>query len=274
MSASKETIELLAGVRNDFASVELNTKGVEAEAGQQLPKTVDELTDTVTRTYDLSANAAADINIPVVGSVGGGFGRRVVLLERSSFAPVEKEDGTYRYGYAIRLAITVNKLTAEMQLSLPFLAASAEVGQIEGKWMLQVIGLAGEKIDSAILPPKELSVETFVLASQSLENLIKAVRDQTTTFTARLIGVQRPAAIVKRRYRQSVGRAYAIGSVERGWTLDKAMRELSAPSDVQKDAIADTYREFAGIANPSESPTEEVRKIARDVLEDVKTGPR
>ncbi len=122
---------------------------------------MDDLSTQVLRVYDLSVTAAGQLNIPVVGSISGGTSRRVIVLERTAYKEIEKENTKYQYGYAIRLAITVNKLTAETKLTLPFLTASAELGQIEAKWILQVVGLAGPKIDSAILPPKELNLETF-----------------------------------------------------------------------------------------------------------------
>lgn len=209
MTVRDEALQVLTGLQNDSTYVELPRQDMARSAigDGDIPSSLDDLIHTVTRTYDLSVTAAGDLKIPVIGGVGGGFNRRVVLLERSSFAPVEHDKVTYRYGYALRLAITVNKLSAQMQLSLPFLAASAEVGQIEGRWMLQVVGLAGDKIDRAILPPKELSVETFVLATQSLEKLISAVRHSSTSFSAAVLGVEWPTEVLKKDYRIAVGRA-------------------------------------------------------------------
>lgn len=231
-----------------------------------IPQALTDLPIQISRTYDLSTTAAGDLNIPVVGSVSGGFSRRVVVLERTAYKEILEGESRLHYGYAIRLAVTVNKVTAEAKLSLPFLAASAELGQIEAKWVLQVVGLAGVKIDQAILPPKELNLETFVLANQSLGNLIVAINDPTTKFTAQLISIIKPANTVENEYVAAVGRAYALGQIKRGRMLGDALRRLGAVPNEMLDSIRDAYKDFAGIASEVEAPNAEARSAAQKLL--------
>jgi len=142
-----------------------------------------DLQEQLNRSYDLTVSAALDLQIPVAGSGSGGFNRRVIVLERAAFNKVEpndEKDSEKHYGYAIRLCVTVNRWQANSKVSLPFLAASAQLGTIDAQWSLQVIGLKGKAIDHAILPPTELSVETFFLAKQSLEKLVQAINDSST----------------------------------------------------------------------------------------------
>lgn len=239
-----------------------------------IPTNLSELNQGLSRTYDLSVTAAGSLSIPVIGSVSGGFDRRVIVLERTAYKLVPQGNIEYQYGYAVRLAITVNKVAADMKLTLPFMAASAEIGRVEGKWILQVAGLAGAKVDAAILPPTELSVETFVLAKQSLTALINAVHDSETTFTATKVGVKKPADVVEREYRIAVGRAYALGRIHKGRNLNKALSELDTIDDILKDTITDTYKEYAGITSNNSVPSASVRAKARTTLGDVKVEPR
>ena len=51
----------------------------------EIPKTLDDLGNAVNRAYDLSVKAAAEASIPVVGSGGGSYERRVVVLERCAY---------------------------------------------------------------------------------------------------------------------------------------------------------------------------------------------
>lgn len=239
-----------------------------------LPQTIDDLPIQVSRTYDLSVTAAGQLNIPVIGSVSGGLNRRVVVLERTAYKEIVEDQITNQFGYAIRLAVTVNKVTAEVNLNLPFLAASAQLGQIEAKWTLQVIGLSGPKIDSALLPPKELNLETFVLANQSLDSLIKAVRDQSTKFKAQLVGIIKPADVVEREFLTAIGKVYALGRFERGKKRGDALADLGSIRDEMRDAIVDTYKDFAGITNDTEAPSPQVRTRAASLLGPVKVEPR
>ena len=243
-------------------------------ATSEIPQTIDDLPIQVSRTYDLSVTAAGELNIPVIGSVSGGLNRRVVVLERTAYKEIVENGITHQFGYAIRLVVTVNKVTAEAKLNLPFLAASAELGQIEAKWMLQVLGLSGEKIDSALLPPKELNLETFVLANQSLDSLIKAVRDPGTKFKAQLIGIVKPAEVVEREFLTAIGKVYALGRLERGKKRGDALADLGSIRDEMRDAIIDTYKDFAGITNDVEAPSSQVRTRAAGLLGPVRVEPR
>lgn len=243
-------------------------------APDQLPKTIDELPIQLTRTYELSVSAAAAADIPVVGGVSGGYNRRVVVLERTGYKPFPDGDVTYNYGYAIRLAITISKRTATGKITLPYLAASAEVGEIEAKWILQVVGLAGSKIDEVSLPPTELNVETFVLAKQSLEKLIGAVRDESTVFTALLVSKERDEGTVEDAYARAAAMAYAIGRIEKGRSVNEALRDLRSVTDLIKATVEETYQEFGGIWNPDERPSAELKSRARSLLADIKVEPR
>jgi hypothetical protein len=241
---------------------------------RDIPQTLDDLTTQVSRTFDLSVTAAGQLNIPVIGSVSGGFNRRVVVLERTAYKEIPDNEIQYQYGYTIRLAITVSKITAEVKMSLPFLAASTELGQIEAKWILQVMGLSGSKIDSAVLPPKELNLETFVLANQSLDSLIKAVRDPTTNFKAALVAVVKPAEVIERETLVAIGKAYALGRLEKGRKRIDALDELGSIRDEIRDAIIDTYKDFAGITSDIEVPSAIVRSRAASLLGPIKVEPR
>jgi hypothetical protein len=239
-----------------------------------IPQTIDELDRQESRTYDLSVTAALQLNIPVVGSVSGGFNRRVVVLERKAYKELTEGETKLHYGYAIRLGITVSKLTADTKISLPFLAASAEIGNIEAKWVLQVIGLAGTKIDEVSIVPTELSVETFVLAKQSLANLIGAVRDASTRFTAELIEVIKPGDAIEGELLAATGKAFALGRLERGLTRRQALNDLGSSRDEIKEAVVDIYRDFAGITSDTDAPSPEVRSKALSLLGPVKVTPR
>ncbi|HWA84305.1 MAG TPA: hypothetical protein VG820_12755 [Fimbriimonadaceae bacterium] len=224
--------------------------------------------------YDLSVTSANQANIPVIGSVSGGVNRRVVVLERRAYAKQTVQDGIEYQGYAIRLVVTVNKLDASIKISLPFLAASAEVGAIEGKWMLQVVGLSGPKMDQAAIPPSELNVETFVLAKQSLTNLIAGIEDATTQFLPQRIFIEKTDEQKQRDLMVAIGSCYALAALEKRWKSQDALNRISGANPAVTDAVVDIYRDFGGIQNPVEVPSTTVQKAARDLLDHVTAGPR
>jgi len=159
-----------------------------------MPNTLDDLNNIESGIYDLSRTEAAGAGIPIIGSVANSNSSRVIVLEWSAFKEMEGPGGsTLRVGYAIRLTVTINKKSNGFKLTLPFIAASAELGTIEAQWRMQVIGLAGPAIDSAITPPRELNVEKYIEAQQNLKVLIAAARNSDTRFHPAVIGCAKKA---------------------------------------------------------------------------------
>ena len=237
-----------------------------APPAARLPKKLDELSRARTYTYDLSVHAAGKLGIPILGSASGDYSRRVVVLERSAFKTIDYADITWRYGYAIRLALTVTKRKGDLKVNLPWLAASAELGQIEATWILEVVGLSGRVIDQATITPTQLNVETFVIAKQSLERLIDAVRHKDTVFTAEVVGVDRPVDVVEREYLVGAARSYALSRIEKGRTLKQALHDIGSERELVTDAIADAYKEYAEITTRGRKPSGVVRAKAKDLL--------
>ena len=116
-----------------------------------IPTTLGELGESLARSYDLTVTAASEAQIPVAGSVGGAFNRRVIVLERCAFKRIDLEDREQQFGWAIRLCVTVSRWEATTKISLPFLAASAQLGTIEAQWTFQVVGLAGKLLDEMMV---------------------------------------------------------------------------------------------------------------------------
>ena len=241
----------------------------------EIPTSLNELSNIETRAYDLSLTRAGQLNIPAFGSVSGGYQRRVVVLERVAYKELQDEQGVkYQYGYAIRLCITTSDWNASSQVSFPFLAASAELGRIQAKWVMQVRGLAGEKIDTAILPPTELSVENFVVAKQSLHELGEAVRDPSTVFTAALVATVHPTDPIERDYRIATAKSYALSQIGERERLADATERLESDRTEVNDAIAQVYEQFVGITDPMARPSQEMQRKARELLGRLRTQVR
>ncbi len=228
---------------------------------------MDDLPFLISNAYDLSVTKAAELSIPIVGSVSGGHNRRVLILERSAYKPIESGNITKNYGYAIRLVITVNKWNAGTKISLPFIAASAELSNVEAKWLIQVIGLAGKAIDDVTVPPTDLNVETFVLAKQSLVKLIKAVRGSDTKFIPQVISTKRPKKAIQLDYKIAIAKTVALNGIKSGWSLEKTIKEYDQDQQEINDTISDIYRNFAMLEGDQEKPNKQIKRKATLLLE-------
>jgi hypothetical protein len=229
----------------------------------------------LTRAYDLSVSGAIEANIPVAGSGAFSASRRVIVLERVGYQVRAIPDGvTEHVGFAIRLCVTVNKLDANVKLSLPFITASAQLGSTEAVWMLQIIGLTGPKIAAVEIIPTELNVETFVIAKQSLQRLIEALNDAETRLDAKVIARQGPPTTIEARYSPMVLQAAALGALARGWSAQDAASRFHWDLTQIPSWFTDVYQDIAAIATLTDRPSREVIGVAARLLGNVSVGPR
>lgn len=235
-----------------------------------LPEKLSDLGESIARSHDLSVTAALDLQIPVAGSGSGSFNRRVIVLERCAFKQIEQEDTDLQFGYAVRLCVTVDRLEATAKISLPFLAASAQLGTVEAQWTLQVVGLAGPLL-THILPPTELNVETFVLAKQSMGEIVDAINSEDTIFLPRLIAKLRKPDPKSTALKQSVGHAFALSCIDHGRSLNEAYRRLGPTDQPTHDAIGEVYKNFAGLIDLDSNPDNNARQRAREICGRVKS---
>jgi hypothetical protein len=236
----------------------------------EIPKTIDELGELVVHAYDLTVTAALELSIPVAGSVSGGVDRRVVLWEWMRYKALPGDDGVEcRYGYVIRFCVTVNKWEAEGKVSLPFLTAKVEVGEIQASWIMQIRGLVGPKLDGAVLPPQPLSVETFVIAKQSLKDVIAGVHDPTTKFVPGVLIARVNPPQPETVYRQALVRSFGLYSIFRDNNRETAERRLESKEPAEIELLREVYAEF-GLTDPKADPSDPSQERARSMLRGIR----
>jgi hypothetical protein len=236
----------------------------------EIPQSLSDLGELLSYTYDMTVRRAGELNIPVVGGVSGGFDRRVVVYEWTRYKELSGTNGIKcRYGYVIRFCLTVSHWDVKAKVSLPFLSAQAELGNIQASWLMQVRGLSGPKIDAQILPPQELKVETFVIARRSLADVIGAVSDQSTKFHPGIVTARVDPNSPEVAYWQAVVRAFAVDSVRRGRKRADAQARLGSTDAGDADVIGEVY-EFFGVPDPTAEPGAGARENALRLLRGVR----
>lgn len=234
----------------------------------KIPQTIPELGELLSYTYDLSTTAAGKLSIPVIGSGAGGVERRVVVFEWAQYKPLYDGEVEYRYGFVIRFCLTVSKWNVSAKLTLPFLAAEAELGNIHASWLMQVRGLAGTPISDVILPPQDLKVETFVIAQQSLKAAIVAIKDPGTKFVPGTVIGKIDPTTPEIEYWLDAVKTFALSCIKRGRTLDNAHIRLGSPDVAALGTITDVYNSF-GIGAPNVSPSSNARAQAAQFLQEI-----
>jgi len=236
----------------------------------EIPQTTDELSELLSYSYDLTVSRAGELNIPIAGTVSGGFDRRVVVYEWTRYKEISGGQGLRcRFGYVIRYCLTVSKWEAQAKLSLPFLSAQAELGNLQASWLMQVRGLVGPKIDAVVLPPQELRVETFVIARQSLVAVIDAVDDETTQFRPGILIARVDPTTADATYWRAAVQSFSIDSVRSSRTMSDAIGRLGSTNPSDADILGQVY-EYFGLTDPNAKPGAGAREQAERLLRGIR----
>lgn len=243
----------------------------EAEASK-IPTSLDELSALTSRSYDMSIDAAAELDIPFIASVGGGYARRVLVREFTQYKAIKQDDGNeLHYGYAIRLCVTTSSVNTKGKTNLAWVAASVEMKQSEAEYVLEVRGLSGEHIRSQAIEPKDFDVETYVEAHQSIKGLIDAVSDPTTTFSADLVAeIPAKKDSPSFAYNRAVATSFALSYIEEQEELGEALEDFPSDNPRLVSVIAQVYRDVAGASAADEKVSKAAARAARELLMGVK----
>ena len=231
------------------------------------PPAADDLGEIVATTYSLSIEAAGRLNIPVFGNASGSLSRQVVVYEWSRFRDVGQPDGsTQRWGFAIRFCVTVTKAAGEATVSLPVLAAEAQLGRVEAGWTMQVKGISGPKIREAVLAPEELDVETYIKARNSMQEIIAAIGDADTVIKPELLLTVPPDRPLDEYGRQALT-TYVVACIGNGRLADWAINKLGN-TEPARNIVRAVYEDF-GVAQ-GEAPGAVARAQAEEALRGVR----
>jgi len=233
-----------------------------------VPQSLQDLPVTSTTSDHLTIQRAGELKIPIAGGVGGGWNRRVVVHQWSSSQPLTDDNGvTHHFGWAVRFAVTVSQIDATGDISLPFLTAKAQLNQIQAAWSFQVLGVSGPELLAIQVPPKELNIETFVEAQQSLEKVPDAVTATTTTFhPGVIVAADEPPTTEDEIWLAAVG-SYAVTQISKRRTLLQAQEVFLEDRDAAN--VVATMYEWAGVEGSSTRPTKEQRNRARVTLQGI-----
>jgi hypothetical protein len=233
---------------------------------ERIPTSIDQLGDAKSDCYSLSLNSAMELGIPIIGSMSGSYERKVVILEAAAHKPIKIKGTKYKYGWAVRINVTVKNIKGEVKAALPWLAASAELGLMEAQWGIYVTGLTGNKVRSAMVNPRELNVQSYVEATQSMAEIVAAVNHRSTKFIPALIGIEKSKQVLATEYLLGAAHAYALRQLASRKALERTLSDLGSDRDFVNDAIKELYKQFASIEDEKQKPSELDKVRAKDLL--------
>lgn len=155
-------------------------------------------------------------------------GRRIVVVEdyyRGKYctAPTGVR---LLYGVGVRLRIGVSNIKGDVKLTLPFIAASAEVGAATAQYHLSVKGYTGTDISDLIPQPGDFNVESYVGLIEKIGKIQQLITKEIDKVTPVRLGIELaidPEAVL----RSGVGTAWALSQISDGRSLADALKAYS-----------------------------------------------
>jgi hypothetical protein len=120
--------------------------------------------------HRLETDVAANLGFSV-GAVKAGRRARTLIAEFSRSKTIQSGDSQVRYGVAARLVVNVLGFDADANLTLPFVAASAEFNQLEAYADLTIEGYAGADTGALFPPFATFDVESYVKLMDALTSM-------------------------------------------------------------------------------------------------------
>jgi hypothetical protein len=202
-----------------------------------------------------------------IGGVEGDFQSRVLVAEWSRSKTVKQAALEVRFGVTARLVVNVRSIDAEANLSLPFVAAEAQMNRAEAHANMTIEGYVGRKAGSLFPAFSTFDVESYVKLMEAMTSAKDVIgRDEANIRPVRLWCWGETTA--------PAGADATIAAVATAWALTRIARGNSLAETLDGyvesgDAIARTAieRVYASLdAGAGEGPAPDACDQARRLL--------
>lgn len=233
-----------------------------AESVRRVPKAT-QLSRWETQSWSLGVDYAAKLGFPMAGGEISGA-ERIFLQEFSRSKDVDAGGGLkVRYGVAVRLLVRVSEMRTAMSLTLPIIAANAELGAARAESRLLVVGYNGQGLAKLIPKPKQFNVENYVELVDSVGRIQELIASDVANVAPEPLEVPESVVGPGSDYDKAVAIAWALSSLAEGRNCEWARRELPAATEEMRNLVEHVYAEFTDNGARGEAPPAAARAKAR-----------
>lgn len=224
----------------------MGTISVPAECAHP-PTTSAELTKVSQDITFLSRSAALSLGLSL-GNLTTTGEQRVWVSEQTKYADCTGPDGTgLRYGTSVRLIVHFSAAQASAKLTLPVIAAEAQLGNVEARVSLSIIGFKGTLPPDAQIPWEPFNVETYgVIMERAAKARDHVFADANAASISPVLIAVPSQGDIDNDISTALGRAWAVGAIADGHSCTWArghLPETLRSSTVAADAVRATYQQ-------------------------------
>lgn len=223
--------------------------------------------------YQLESDVAAKLGFSV-GKAEASYRTRTLVAEFARTSTIGSGPRNTRWGVAARLIVNVKGLTADANLTLPFIAADAQFNRLEASASLTVEGYVGNDVGDDFPAFSALNVESYARLMDAL-NILKGKigKDPAKIRPKQLWIWVEERERVPAKMSRAVAVTYALTRIGNGIPLEDALANYNDVDDVvARDSIKDTYQDL-DLGN-NNVPSQDERDSAKQLLDNYElTGP-
>jgi hypothetical protein len=220
----------------------------------------------------MSTDFAAKLGFSV-GSLSASGRLRTLIAEFSNTVTVEDEEGrSARYGVAARLVVGATSFEGKAALSIPMLAAEAQLGRTQASVSMTVNGYNSDKL-AQHLPTdiQTLNVDTYSALTTKMSEVVTLIGSDRENIQPMLLWVQAddegPAA-VEGELTRGVAMAYALTQLKKHKSLDESLSDYHDTDDTAaQEAIRHVYGALLGDDESSADRLDEAAAKADRLLD-------
>jgi hypothetical protein len=223
----------------------------------------------------LDRDAAAELGF-TVGSVKATANTRLLVMDTVRAETIQVGRRKQRWGCGYRLQIEISNIEAAGRLTLPWIAASAELGQIEASINLNVRGYPKNDLWDVIPDPEPLDVDSYKHYLEAASNIKDKFNELGDEAVSVLLASDDPKSdimvggISDAELDESSAIIWGLRSIDREWVLQEALNEFPGPREpTLVEIIEGVYRKIRGEErfDTRERLDDEEVKAARSRLE-------
>ena len=218
--------------------------------------------------HQLDSDVAAELGFSFATGRAGRQSR-TVIAEFSRSRTISTNGVAARFGIAARLIVKVVGFDANANLTLPFVAAKAQISDLEAYASVRLEGYVGPNASDLFPQFGTFDVENYVRLVDALNKMKAAVGGQPDMIRPTQLWVlaESHEAAAAARLSTGVGTAWGLTEIADGRTCDEALAAYREKTDdTAHTAIRQTYGDLVG-DDTATKPDETARARARAALE-------
>lgn len=218
-----------------------------------------------------SASQAIKLGIPIV-NMNASHDLKVYVKDYRRVSPCTASDNITKilYGQVVRTVIEIENYDASAGVDLASIAANGTLKKNTQHFYFYKDGFYNQKIDDILagVQGKTFDVENYSLYQSVMSDIIKLLRETTTTFSVNRIGIEQQFNDNDELLTKSAIVAYALTGITNGNSSNKTKEKFKNNKDAF-DVIHSVYNSLE-VTLGDEKPTEEAKLKAKKYLQGIK----